>query len=64
VAAQAPDTYFVEASDALPDASIGEMRAGPVEIRVRGLPQMLVFDLSQIDAIMKSLDTCVRQLGR
>jgi hypothetical protein len=65
VAAQAPDSYFVEATDALPDAAIAEMRAaGPVEIRVRGLPQMLVFDLSQIDAIMKSLDTCVRQLGR
>ena len=64
LAAHAPDNYFVEAADALPEASIGEMRAGAVEIRVRGLPQMLVFDLSQIDAIMKSLDTCVRQLAR
>jgi hypothetical protein len=63
LAAQAADSYFVEATDALPDAAIGEMRTGPVEIRVRGLPQMLVFDVSEIDVIMKSLDTCVRQLG-
>ena len=64
LAAQAPDSYFVEAAGALPDAAIGEMRTGPVEIRVRGLAQMLVFNVSQIDAIMKSLDSCVRQLAR
>jgi hypothetical protein len=64
VAAHAPDSYFVEAADALPDAAIDALRDGAVEFRVRGLPQVLVFDVSQIDTIMKSLDACVRQLGR
>jgi hypothetical protein len=65
LAAEAMDSYLVQVKDTLPAELIGEMRAvGLVPFGITGLRQSLLFDLSQIEAVMKSLDTCVRQHPR
>jgi hypothetical protein len=65
LAAEALDSYLVQVKDTLPAELIGEMRAvGLVPFGITGLRQSLLFDLSQIEAVMKSLDTCVRQHPR
>ncbi len=61
--AVAADSYFVEAKEALPAQFIGTLReAHAAQFELSGVPQILTFDLTQIEAVMKSLEACMRQL--
>ena len=61
--AEAFDSYGVETKDPIPDAALGDMRRERIaQFRVKGLPQLLMFDMAQIDNVLKSLDACARQL--
>jgi hypothetical protein len=63
LAAQAANTYFVETAGGLQDALVSEMSAvGLVSFKITGLATVLFFDMSQLEAIMKSLAACMRQL--
>lgn len=62
LAAEALDSYVVAVRDELPAALVAEMREMRfVSFSITGLSQALIFDLAQIEAVMKSLAACVRQ---
>ena len=60
--AQAADTYLAETSF-LPPELLGQLRtARTAEFALSGVPDRLLFDVSAFDAVMKSLEDCMRQL--
>jgi hypothetical protein len=61
--AEALDSYLVEVREPLPAELVADMR-GFVGFGVEGLPQGLMFDLSQIDALLRSLEACARRRAR
>ena len=64
LAAEALDSHVVVTREDLPAALVAEMReARFVSFSIGGLSQALIFDLAQIEAVVKSLAACVRQSG-
>ena len=62
LAAEALDSHVVVTREDLPQELIAEMHAARfVSFDIAGLPQALMFDTSQLDAVMKSLAACVRR---
>ena len=62
LAAEAQDSHVVATREDLPQELIAEMHAARfVSFSITGLSQALIFDLSQIEAVMKSLAACARQ---
>ena len=61
--ARAFDSYIAEA--AMPADLRGRLRTARVaQFELSGLPQVLLFNVSQIENVMKSVEDCVRQLPR
>jgi hypothetical protein len=61
--AEAADTFFVETKEALPAALLDSLRDRRVaQFEVSGVPQTLLFDMSHLPAVMRSIEDCVRQL--
>jgi hypothetical protein len=57
------DTYIAEAEELLPDHAIDVLRvASAARFEVTGMPKPLTFDLTQIEAVLKALAACTRQL--
>jgi hypothetical protein len=64
LAAEAQDSHVVVTREDLPQELIADMHAARfVSFDITGLSQALMFDTSQLDAVMKSLAACVRQQG-
>ncbi len=60
--AQAADSYYAETSF-LPPELLAQLRAaGTAEFALTGVEPRLLFDVSAFDAVMKSLDDCMRKL--
>jgi hypothetical protein len=63
--AEAGDSYFAEAKGPLPADLLALLRGARVaEVKVTGVPQPLLFDISQLEAVLASLDACERQLPK
>ena len=63
--AEAMDSYFAEAKGPLPAELLALLRGARVaEVEVTGLSQQLLFDISQLDAVLTSLDACERRLPK
>ena len=60
--AQAADSFYAETSF-LPPELLAQLRtARTAEFTLSGVESRLLFDVSAFDAIMKSLEDCMRQL--
>lgn len=63
VAVEAIDSHVVASRENLSPQQIAYLKETRlVSFEGAGMPQALIFDLSQLDAVMKSLAACVRQL--
>ena len=63
--AEAMDSYFAEAKGPLPTELLALLRGARVaEVELTGVSQLLLFDISQLDTVLASLDACERQLPK
>lgn len=63
--AQTADSYIAETKGALPAELIAMLRgARSAQIEITGFPHMLLFDVSDAEAVLASLEACERQLPR
>jgi hypothetical protein len=60
--AQAADSYYAETSFLPPELLARLRTASTAEFALGGVEQRLLFDVSAFDAVMKSLEECMRQL--
>lgn len=61
--AKAADTYWAESKGPLPAELLALLRGARIaEIKLTGVSDLLAFDISQLEAVLASLDACVRQL--
>ena len=60
--AQAADSYYAETSFLPPELLTRLRSAGTAQFAINGMESRLLFDVSAFDAVMKSLDECMRQL--
>ena len=63
--AQTADSYIAETNSALPAELIALLRgARNAQIEITGLPHVLLFDISDVERVLGSLEACERQLPR
>ena len=63
--AQTADSYIAETKGTLPAELIALLRgARNAQIEITGVAHMLLFDVSDVEAVLGSLEACERQLPR
>jgi hypothetical protein len=60
--AQAADTYYAETSFLPPELLTRLRSAGTAQFAINGMESRLLFDVSAFDAVMTSLEDCMRKL--